>query len=160
MYILAYQFIATKQKMSCKKIPILSCLWYIHVHVYITALYFFRSIKWLKFPPYNTIQIILPRVTDCVLVVDPRRLVAPQWYSPASVGAMLLMVSDGLLTIPPEYLALFAIIRFCPPKDQYTAVTAGEPLALQWMVTVVAASVIVPGTVTVGFPKCLHQNIF
>lgn len=73
---------------------------------------------------------------------------------------MLLMVSDGLLTIPPEYLALPAIVRFCPPKDQYTAVTAGEPLAAQSMVTVVAASVIVPGTVTVGFPKCLHPNIF
>lgn len=100
-YILAYQFIATKHKMSCKK-----------------NTYFIGSIKWLKFPPYNTIQIILPRVTDCVLVVDPTRLVAPQRYSPASVDAMLLMVSDGLLTIPPEYLALFAVIRFCPFKDQ------------------------------------------
>lgn len=48
---------------------------------------------------------ILPRVTDCELMEDPTRLVAPQWYSPASADAILLIDSDGLLTVPPEYLA-------------------------------------------------------
>lgn len=40
---------------------------------------------------------ILPRVTDCKLVVDPTRLIAPQWYTPASESAMFLIVSDGVI---------------------------------------------------------------
>lgn len=69
------------------------------------------------------------------------------------------MDSDGLLTVPPEYLALFVILRFFPFNNQYTAVNAGEPcdtLAVQSMVTVVPVSVTVPGPVTVGFSKMLH----
>lgn len=66
------------------------------------------------------------------------------------------MDSDGLFTIPPEYLTLFEMSIFCPFNNQYTAVNAGEPcetLAIQWMVTEVSLSVIVPGTTTVGFSK-------
>lgn len=64
------------------------------------------------------------------------------------------MDSDGLLTIPPEYLALSNITRFAPFNNQCIAVNAGEPcvtLTVQIMVTVVPVSDIVPGTTTVGF---------
>lgn len=101
---------------------------------------------------------MLPRVTDCELVEDPRRFVAAQRYSPASVGPMLLMDSDGVFTVPPEYLALSEMSRFWPFSNQYTDVCAGEPcdtLTVQWMVTVVSVSVIVPGSVTVGFSKII-----
>lgn len=68
---------------------------------------------------------------------------------------MLLIVSDGVFQVPPEYLALFEISTFWPLNNQYT-VTVGEPwatLTVQLMVTVVSVSVIVPGSVTVGFSK-------
>lgn len=57
-------------------------------------------------------MLILPRVTDCELVEEPRRLVAPQRYSPASVGPMLLIDSDGVIPVPPEYLARSEMSRF------------------------------------------------
>lgn len=97
---------------------------------------------------------ILPRVTDCKLVVDPTRLIAPQWYTPASESAMFLIVSDGVFMVPPEYLALFEMSKCWPLYNQYTAVNAGEPLitlTVQWIVTVVPVSDIAPGTVTIGF---------
>lgn len=99
---------------------------------------------------------VLPRVTDCELVVDPTRFVATHRYSPASVGPMLLMVSDWVFKFPPEYLLLSKELRFAPLNNQYTAVNAGEPcdtLAVQSMVMVVPVSDIVPGTDTVGFSK-------
>lgn len=99
---------------------------------------------------------ILPRVTDCELVVDPTRLVATHTYFPASVDAMLLMVSGGVTKFPPEYLVLSVELRFVSLNNQYTAVNAGEPcetLAVQLMVTLVSVSVIVPGTVTIGLSK-------
>lgn len=99
---------------------------------------------------------VLLRFTDCELVVDPTRFVATHRYSPASVGPMLLMVSDRVFKFPPEYLLLSEELRFSSLNNQYTAVNAGEPcetLAVQWMVTVVFVSDIVPGTVTVGTTK-------
>lgn len=57
-------------------------------------------------------MLILPRVTDCELVEEPRRLLAPQRYSPASVGPMLLIDSDGVIPVPPEYLARSEMSRF------------------------------------------------
>lgn len=75
---------------------------------------------------FQSFLLILPRVTDCKLVEDPRRFIAPQRYSPASVDARFLMDSDGVLTVPPEYLSLFVILRFCPFNNQYTDVSAGE----------------------------------
>lgn len=109
-----------------------------------------------KIIPFHIIKMTLPRVTGCVLVVDPIRLVATHRYSPASVDSMLLIVSDWVSKFPPEYLVLSVELRFAPLNNQYTAVNAGEScvtLALQWMVTVVPVSVIVPGTTTVGFSK-------
>lgn len=96
---------------------------------------------------------ILPRVTDCELVVDPTRFVATHRYSPISVDAILLMVSDGVIKFPPEYLVLSVELRFVSFNNQCIAVNAGEPLAVQLMVTVVSVSVIVPGTVTIGLSK-------
>lgn len=99
---------------------------------------------------------VLPRFTDCELVVDPTGFVAKHRYSPASVGPMLLMVSDLVFKFPPEYLLLSEELRFAPLNNQYTDVNAGEPcdtLAVQSMVTVVSVSVIVSGTVTVGTTK-------
>lgn len=96
---------------------------------------------------------ILPRVTDCELVVDPTRFVATHRYSPISVDAMLFMVSDGVIKFPPEYLVLSVELRFISFNNQCIAVNAGEPLAVQWMVTVVSVFVIVPGTVTIGLSK-------
>lgn len=96
---------------------------------------------------------MLPRVTDSKLVRDPTGFVAPHRYSPASADAMLWMDSDGLLTVPPEYLTLFEMSILYPFNNQYTTVNAGEPcetLAIQWMITEVSLSVIVPGTTTVG----------
>lgn len=64
------------------------------------------------------------------------------------------MVSDGVFKFPPEYLVLSVKFRFAPLNNQYTAVNAGEScetLALQWMITVVSVSDIVPGTNTFGF---------
>lgn len=97
----------------------------------------------------------LPRVTDCEPVVDPTRLIAPQWYTPASVNAMFFIVSDGEFMVPPEYLALSKMSKFLPLYNQYTAVNAGEPwvtLAVQWMAIVVPVSDIVPCIVTIGLP--------
>lgn len=99
---------------------------------------------------------VLPRFTNCELVEDPTRLVATHRYSPASVDVMLLMVSDWVFKFPPEYFVLSVELRFAPLNNQYTAVNAGEPcetLTVQWMVTVVPVSVIVPDTTTVGFSK-------
>lgn len=105
---------------------------------------------------FVTKKVVLPRFIDCELVVDPTRFVATHRYSPASVGPTLLIVSDGVFKFPPEYLLLSEELRFAPLNNQYTAVNGGEPcetLAVQWMVTVVPVSVIVPGTVTVGSSK-------
>lgn len=105
---------------------------------------------------FVTKEVVLPRFIDCELVVDPTRFVATHRYSPASVGPMLLMVSDWVFKFPPEYLLLSKELRFAPLNNQYTAVNAGEPcdtLAVQSMVTVVPVSDIVPGTDTVGFSK-------
>lgn len=98
---------------------------------------------------------MLPRVTDSELVQDPTRFVAPHRYSPASVDAMLGMDSDGLLTVPPEYLTLFEMSILYPFNNQYTVNAGGpcETLAIQWMVTEVSLSVIVPGNTTVGNAK-------
>lgn len=104
---------------------------------------------------------VLPRFTNCELVEDPTRLVATHRYSPASVDVMLLMVSDWVFKFPPEYFVLSVELRIAPLNNQYTAVNAGEScvtLALQWMVTVVAVSVIVPGTTTVGFSKMISSK--
>lgn len=55
-------------------------------------------------------------MTDCELVVDPTRLVATHQYAPASVDALLLMVSDGVFTFPPEYL-VFSVVLILPPLN-------------------------------------------
>lgn len=92
---------------------------------------------------------------------DPTRLVATHRYSPASVDAMLLMVSDWVFKFPPEYLVLSVELRFAPLNNQCIVVNAGEScdtLAVQLMVTVVAVSVIVPGTTIVGFSKMITSK--
>lgn len=97
---------------------------------------------------------VSPKVTDCELVVDSTRFVATHRYSPISIDAILLMVSDGVFKFPPEYLVLSVELRFAPLNNQWIYVKAGEPsvtLAVQWMVRVVPVSDIVPGTSTFGF---------
>lgn len=88
---------------------------------------------------------VSPKVTDCELVVDSTRFVATHRYSPISIDAILLMVSDGVLSVE---------LRFAPLNNQWIFVKAGEPwvtLAVHWMVRVVPVSDIVPGTSTFGF---------
>lgn len=53
---------------------------------------------------------VLPKVTDFELVVDPTRLEATHQYSPASVDALLFMVSDEVFTFPPEYLVFSVVL--------------------------------------------------
>lgn len=87
-------------------------------------------------------------------MVDRTRLVSTHQYAPASVDALLFMVSDGVFTFPPEYLVFSVVLRFALLNNQWIYVKAGEPwvtLAVQWMVRVVPVSDIVPGTSTVGF---------
>lgn len=87
-----------------------------------------RQLKWIaEIALFHSIEMILPRVTDCELVVDPTRLVATHWYSPASVDAMLYIVSDGVFTFPPEYLLLSDISLICPLNNHFMDVTAEEP---------------------------------
>lgn len=59
----------------------------------------------------NTLK-VLPKVTDFELVVhvDPTRLEATHQYSPASVDALLFMVSDEVFTFPPEYLVFSLVL--------------------------------------------------
>lgn len=57
-------------------------------------------------------------VTDCELVVDRTGLVATHRYFPASVDALLFMVSDGVFTFPPEYSVFSVVLRFPPLHNQ------------------------------------------
>lgn len=70
----------------------------------------------------NTIKYLISEinltVTDCELVVDRTVLVATHRYSPASVVALLFMVSDGMFTFPPEYLVFSVVLRFPPLNNQ------------------------------------------
>lgn len=70
---------------------------------------------------------IIPRDTDCELVVDPTRFVATHRYSPISEDAMLLMVSDGVFKFPPECLLLSVKLKFTLCNNQCISVNAGEP---------------------------------
>lgn len=101
---------------------------------------------------------VLPKVTDFELVVDPTRLEATHQYSPASVDALLFMVSDEVFTFPPEYLVFSVVLWFPPLNTQCISycLNAGKAwvtLAEQWMIRVGPVSDIIPCKSTVGFSE-------